>query len=111
MEIGFWICTLPAVLFLVVGILFAVGREKAVKWVSGFNTLPQSQQEQYDRAAISRDMRNQCFLWAAVLFAGAVLSCLISPFMAIPAWISWLVLFFREVHLDPEKAFDKYRLP
>jgi hypothetical protein len=30
--------------------------------------------------------------------------------MAIPTYIIWLVLFFREVHFDNHKAFKKYLL-
>lgn len=28
--------------------------------------------------------------------------------LEIPAFIIWLVLFFREVHIDTHKAFEKY---
>ena len=31
-------------------------------------------------------------------------------YMAIPTYIIWLVLFFREVHFDNHKAFKKYLL-
>ena len=30
--------------------------------------------------------------------------------LAIPAFIIWLVLFFKEVHFDTHKAFEKYLL-
>jgi len=30
--------------------------------------------------------------------------------MAIPAYVIWIVLFFRDVHFDPHKAFEKYLL-
>ena len=39
-----------------------------------------------------------------------VLSYFLTPYMAIPAFIIWLVLFFKEVHFDTHKAFEKYLL-
>ena len=66
--------------------------------------------EMYDKAYISRDIRNQCFMWAIIMLAGALLSCFLTPYIAIPTYIIWLVLFFREVHFDNHKAFEKYLL-
>ena len=34
----------------------------------------------------------------------------LTPYMSIPAFIIWLVLFFKEVHFDNHKAFEKYLL-
>lgn len=34
----------------------------------------------------------------------------LTPYMAIPPFIVWLVLFFKEVHFDTHKAFEKYLL-
>ena len=68
------------------------------------------EQAMYDKAQISRDIRNQCFIWAVIMLAGALLSCFLTPYMAIPIYIIWLVLFFREVHFDNHKAFEKYLL-
>ena len=62
------------------------------------------------KAHISRDIRNQCFMWAIIMLAGALLSCFLTPYIAIPTYIIWLVLFFREVHFDNHKAFEKYLL-
>ena len=45
--------------------LFAIFKERAAKFVSGFNSLPKEEQALYDKAHISRDIKNQCFTWAA----------------------------------------------
>lgn len=110
MNIGFWACAILAILFFVIGILFALLKEKGANFVSGFNSLSKTQQQLYDKAYISRDMRNQCFTWAIVMVLGALCSYLFSPYLAIVAYIIWLVLFFKEFHLDAEKAFEKYLL-
>ena len=96
--------------FVIIGVLFAIFKEKAAKFVSGFNSFSKEEQAMYDKAQISRDIRNQCFIWTVIMLAGAILSCFLTPYMAIPTYIIWLVLFFREVHFDNHKAFKKYLL-
>lgn len=77
MNIGFVACIILAVLFLVLGIIFALLKEKGAYFVSGFRTL--NHPEKYDKAYISLDMRNQCFTYALILFLGAILSYLYLP--------------------------------
>lgn len=108
MNAGFWLCGVLVVPFAILGVLFAIFKEKATKFVSGFNSFSKEEQALYDKAHISRDIRNQCFIWTAIMLTGAVLSYFISAYMAIPAYIIWLVLFFKNVHIDNRKAFEKY---
>lgn len=110
MNIGFWICGVLVIPFLVIGILFAFLKDRAAKFVSGFNSLPEKEQILYDKAHISRDIRDQCFIWSATMAIGAVLSYFVTQYMAIPAFIVWLFLFFKDVHFDTHKAFEKYLL-
>lgn len=110
MNIGFWSCAVLIIPFAMIGVLFAILKEKAARFVSGFNSFSKEEQALYDKAHISRDIRNQCFIWAAIMLAGALLSCIFASYMAIPAYIIWLVLFIREVHFDNHKAFEKYLL-
>ena len=102
-------CLLMAVLFLLIGIVFAVYKERAAILISGFNNFPKEKREKYDRLKMSRDMRNLCFSWTGLFFVGGVLSYFISGYIAIIIFIVWLILFFREVHFDTEKAFGKYK--
>lgn len=106
MNIGFVAGIILAVLFLVLGIIFALLKEKGAYFVSGFRTL--NHPEKYDKAYISLDMRNQCFTYALILFLGAILSYFISAIIAIPTYVLWGILLFKSVHLDAEKAFEKY---
>lgn len=110
MNKGFWFCIILAVSFVIIGVLFAIFKEKAAKFVSGFNSFSKEEQALYDKAQISRDVRNQCFIWTVIMLVGALLSYFLTPYMAIPTFIIWLVLFFREVHFDNYKAFEKYLL-
>ena len=110
MNIGFWSCIILVIPFLIIGVLFAIFKEKATKFVSGFNSFSKEEQALYDKAHISRDIRNQCFMSAIIMLAGALLSCFLTSYIAIPTYIIWLVLFFREVHFDNHKAFEKYLL-
>ena len=47
---------------MIIGVLFAIFKEKAAKFVSGFNSFSKEEQALYDKAHISRDIRNQCFI-------------------------------------------------
>ena len=109
MNIGAITCSLLGGLFLLLWLLFAALGERAALLISGFNTLPPEKRAQYDVSRMCRDQRNAFLLWAAVLAAGAALSLLVSQLFAVATFAVWLVLFFRDVHLDAEKAFGKYR--
>lgn len=106
MNIGFMACIVLGILFLIIGIMFALLKEKGAKYVSGFSTL--NHPEKYDKAYISLDMRNQCFIYSLILFLGAILSYFISAMIAIPTYIIWGIFFFKSIYLDAEKAFEKY---
>lgn len=58
---------------------------------------------------LSIDMRNSLLLWAIILLIGAILAYFISKYCAILAIVIWLIIFFKDVHIDSEKAFEKYR--
>ena len=59
MNIGGWLCGFFVILFVIIGVLFAIFKEKAARFVSGFNSLPKEEQSLYDKAHISRDKKNQ----------------------------------------------------
>ena len=100
-----------SVFFWGMALLFAVLKGKAAILISGFNTMPKEQRGQYDRERMSKDQRNAFILWALILGIGSVLSVLVSSRnVAIAAIIIWFVVFFRDVHLDEEKAFGKYKM-
>ena len=101
-------CLIVAIIFAVTGLVLAAGKEKAAILVSGFNSLSKEERQSYDTARISKDMRNQCWTWTAVLTCGAFLTYYVSPFMSVVAMVVWLCLFFKEVHLDVYTAFEKY---
>ncbi len=104
-------CVTVSIIFWIMAVLFAVLKEKGAILIAGFNTMPKEQRKQYDKARMSKDMRNSFVLWAVILDVGAALSYIFtSRNMAIISMIIWLIVFFREVHLDEEKAFGKYRL-
>lgn len=108
--IGVLACGVLVIPFGIMGILFAIFKEKAAKFVTGFNSLSKEEQALYDKAYIARDIRNQCFIWSAIMLIGAILSYFVTPYMAILAFVIWLFLFFKDVHWDNHKAFEKYLL-
>ena len=102
-------CGGASLLFLALSFIFTCLKGKAAMLISGFNTLPKEKRKQYDTEKMSRDQRNLCLIWAAILGAGAVLAYYISRYMAMLAFVIWLLVFLRDVHLDEEKAFGKYK--
>lgn len=109
MKNGSLICGIFSLFFLLLALLFTVLRGKAAMLVSGFNTLTKDKRSQYDHEKMAADQRNTFLLWAAIQGAGALLAHFISPFLATAAFVAWLILFFRDVHWDAEKAFSKYK--
>lgn len=97
-------------IFLVFASVFALLKEKGAILVSGFNSISKTEREKYNQKKISQDMRNSLFLWSAIFLVGAILCYFISQYIAIVSFIVWIVLFFRDVHFDVEKAFAKYKL-
>lgn len=110
MNIGAFSCLIFAVVFAVLAAVFAILKEKAAVLISGFNSLPKEERKKYDTAKLSSDTRNSFILWAAVFAVGAVLSYFVNEYCAFLAFAVWLVLFFRNVHFDTDKAFEKYKL-
>lgn len=110
MLIGFYMCIILVPCFAVLALIFAVFKEKSAKLISGFNTLPKWKQEKYDKKRMAKDCRNNFALWSVVMLIGALGSWFFSAYFAVGAYIVWLVLFFREVHMDAEKAFSKYEI-
>lgn len=98
------------VVFLIFAVLFAVRKEKACQLIAGFNSMTESQQAQYDQAAIARDYGRlfTCWTVGAFLFAGL---CLIWGW--IPFWAAFALLIAStapHMHLWAEKAFEKYKI-
>ena len=108
-HIWTFICLVIAVPLALMGVIFALLKEKGAILVSGFNSLPEEERQRYDKRKLAVDVRNNLFIWSGVLFLGAALSGFISIYFAPAAIVIWLVLFFREVSFDPDKAFAKYR--
>lgn len=107
-NLGFYFCVIMIPVFGTISFIFAVCKEKAVRLLSGFNTLPEGEQEQYDKVRMAKDERNNFFLWGMIMAVGAAGS-LIWPYAAALAYCLWLILFFKEVRLDARKAFGKYK--
>lgn len=108
-HIGTIICLAMAGMMLLCALPFHLGGPKMARFVSGFNMFSPKEREQYDQAAICRDIRDLYLKLFKVMLIGAALS-LLSQWTVLAAFGVWLVLFFKEVKLDYRKAFEKYRL-
>lgn len=102
-------CAILSFLFFLFGIVFMVLKEKAALLLSGFNALSKEERAQYDQEKMSRDQRNAFFLWAIILAMGYLCSLYMSKYCSYIALMLWLILFLKDVHLDVDKAFGKYK--
>lgn len=59
---------------------------------------------------MSKDQRNSMLVWTIIMLVGAIFSFVITQYAAIIAGIIWLIVFIKDVHLDTEKAFGKYKI-
>lgn len=109
MNVGMIVCGIFCLFFLVFALVFTLLKEKAAMLISGFNTLSKETREQYDTYQMSQDHRNLFLLYATIFGIGFVLSYIISEEIAIIVFIIWLIIFFKDVHLDASKAFEKYK--
>ena len=104
MNVGFITLGISCLLFLFLALLFTILKGRAAILISGFNTIPK-----YHLDRMSRDQRNAFLFWSGIMGIGAILSYFISQYMGVIAFIVWLIMFFKDVHLDEEKAFGKYK--
>ena len=61
LEAILYFCMAVSAIFWVMAAVFAVLKEKAAILISGFNTVPKEQREQYDRERMSRELWNPLF--------------------------------------------------
>lgn len=110
MNTGFIVCGGACLLFLLFALIFTILKEKSAILISGFNTMPKEKRELYDKEKLSKDQRNAFLIWAVIQGTGAILAYSLSQYIAIVAFVIWLIVFFKDVHLDENKAFDKYKI-
>ena len=97
-------------LFLIFAVIFAVRKEKACRLIGGFNFFTEAQQARYDKAAIARDYQRLFTWWTAGAFLFSGLCLLLSWWAFIAAFVLFLFSLGKEMHIDAEKAFEKYKI-
>lgn len=110
MNIGFYMCVGLVPIFWLIAVLLLILKEKGAMLMAGFNSLSRHERDRYDRKRIAQDAQRQFWCWGLLFLAGAGLCLLISGYAAIPVYGVWLVLYFKNIHLTAEEAFEKYRL-
>lgn len=109
MNTATFICVVFGIVFGLLAAVFAMLKDKAAILLNGFKSIPKEEREKYDKEKLSLDIRNLFVIWAVIFFAGAAASSFVNAYCAVIAFAVWLVLLFKNVHLDAEKAFKKYK--
>lgn len=111
MNVGSIACILLATFFMIIALLFGIGKTHVAKFISGFHELTKEARKQYDQRRMALDMRNICLQYAGIMMIGACLSAWLSEYFALLVIVVWLIIMFkRDVHVDEETAFGKYRI-
>ena len=110
MNIGVIVCLAFVILFTLIRGIFSILGEKATILISGFNLKSKDEREKYDIEKMSKDYRKSMIIWIVTLLIGAIGSYYISSYCSVLAFVIWLIIFFKDIHLDEEKAFGKYKI-
>ena len=112
MSNGSWIvsCLCLATVFFGCAALFALKKEKGADYVAGFNSLTENQKARYDRAAISRHYLAFMRLLGEISLLCAALAHWIGLWAFVANMVLLLACCASEMHIDWEKAFEKYRI-
>jgi hypothetical protein len=96
-------------IFGLLGVIFLVFKEKACILISGYNFKTKKEREKYDEVRLSKDERNLCFICAAINFIGAITSIFWGKLCVEIAILVWFIYLLTKIHINPGKAFDKYK--
>ena len=102
-------CLIVACIFAVLWYFFSLLKGKAAIFISGFNSFSKEKREKYDMDRMVKDQADSFALWTVVLFAGFILGLTVHAFCSAFLFVTWVLIFFRDVHLDADEAFEKYR--
>ena len=91
-----------AIFFFIFATIFALLKEKACLLISGYNF--KSKKER-----LSLDMRNNFITYGIIFVIGSIPTYFFGMWCFILTIIIWLIYFFKNVHLDDKKAFEKYK--
>lgn len=98
-----------AIIFGLLSSIFGILKGSGAMLISGFSNISKENREKFNKERMSLDMKNSLFIWAVILLLGGVGSYFISKYFAYIAIVIWIILFFKDVHIDPNKAFNKYK--
>ncbi|MBN2899878.1 MAG: DUF3784 domain-containing protein [Clostridia bacterium] len=104
-----WVAFVCAGMFFIFGFIFLILKENASKFITGFNTKTAEEKTQYDTAKLCRDFRNHMFLVGIIFLVGGLLVGQFGVMSFVVALAVNLVLIFKKVHFNDEKAYGKYR--
>ena len=95
--------------FFIFGLIFAISKEKGASLIAGYNFKPKEERKKYNEKQMSKDMRNTFFIYSLIFLVGTVATYIWGKIWFWISFIIWLIYFFKNFHIDDEKAFGKYR--
>lgn len=109
MNIWTIICLAGAILFGLLAAIFAILKEKGVKYFHGYKDIPNHEKKKYDKAAMVKAMRDEMLNWTGILLIGTLLSQFSTKVYGIIALFLWVIVFIVKVFSDPKEELKKYK--
>lgn len=111
MEYGLWtaIGLMLFAIFGVIGGIFSYYGDKACRLVLGYNLKTEEERLGYDELKLSRHYRNMFLLWSALFLMEALASFCFGEVCFGIACLLWLISFCKNIHIDEEKDFNKFK--
>lgn len=97
------------IMFLTFGLIFGIMKEKGASLIVGYNFKPKKERRKYDEKQMSKDMRNLFFIYGLIFLVGTVATYIWGKIWFWISFMIWLIYFFKNLHIDDEKAFGKYK--
>ena len=109
MNLSTILSLLLTLFFFILSLVFWALKEKSVFLISGFNILSKEERMSYDCVKLAKDQR-KIFVWCTILwFISTILCFYVTEWVIFPAFVIWFVFFLKQVHLDFDQAFEKYK--
>ncbi|MGM9940572.1 MAG: DUF3784 domain-containing protein [Bulleidia sp.] len=102
-------CLITACIFALIAYYFTILKGNAAVFLPGFLLFSEERRKQYDTDRMIREKRDVIAGWATTLLIGSLLGFLVHPFCSAFLFVMWLLIFFRDVNLEKEEAYEKYR--
>ncbi|OON96516.1 MAG: hypothetical protein ATN36_05420 [Epulopiscium sp. Nele67-Bin005] len=101
-------CRAMCILFGVMSMIVGIFKEKCGFLIGGWNTLPQSEKDLYDKEQVFDYLRILLLKWAVLFGVGTGLAY-VNPWFGVGVFGVWFVVFIKDVGLNFISKLEKFK--